>query len=545
MKLFRRSSLSLGKKKRRSKDEDGSAGSSSLNSYKLYDPTTGAFHVPGRFKKSDDIACCSVDQIPALIQEINQASSSDSAYLALRKLFALSEHASEEVRCEMVAETTVVPCLLRYLERCLEETAKTVSRQQQQPQLILALMILNNISIPVQNKRTIAIECRGVDVLSKLICKEPSYGLLSIILVNLTFSNASLRRDIVSRKEVPVLQALAFAFRVATMTKDEYKNLKHLIEEGSPTEKLSRLVSLDGNKVLPPPPKAHQIFPDTARRCLCAIQNLTRPSTKNPAPQLLAETGVVNHILRFIVVPYKQGVDTSFSSLSSNETPTPAEPENHPFGWGDQSCKETEQTTQDNAVFVIFNLALDTNSRKLLVKTKEASDLLNNLASCTIAGLPYGAQQVLNLQRLKARMALAFLHGAEGYFGQPGPRRLDKDPFADTLQVEKDDVDCYREVLSCTLHRRSKESPGGFRAVTFTVKSLLFALYCLLTQPDNQLQFAQHSGHKLNALLLKALGMHSLQKSSFVDVEAAEYACFSLYILSQFGFHVSCHSCSI
>ena len=132
---------------------------------------------------------CSVEQVPSLAHDLEmvKTTGAELAFHALRKLFALSEHATplEDIRREMVGSTTLVSVLLQYLERCLAERSDDGG---QQPQFILALMILNNISIPVPNKRLIAIEYKGIEVLSKLLCEEPSYGLLSIILVNLTFS---------------------------------------------------------------------------------------------------------------------------------------------------------------------------------------------------------------------------------------------------------------------------------------------------------------------------------------------------------------------
>ena len=43
-------------------------------------------------------------------------------------------------------------------------------------------------------------------------------------------------------------------------------------------------------------------------------------------------------------------------------------------------------------------------------------------------------------------------------------------------------------------------------------------------------------GPRLNTLLMKALAEHSMKNSTLVDAEAAEYAAFSLYLQSNYGF---------
>jgi hypothetical protein len=62
------------------------------------------------------------------------------------------------------------------------------------------------------------------------------------------------------------------------------------------------------------------------------------------------------------------------------------------------------------------------------------------------------------------------------------------------------------------------------------------ALRCLLTSNKNQVKFLRAQGPQLNSLLLKALALHSLQAATLMDQEAAECACFSLFLLSNYGF---------
>ena len=92
------------------------------------------------------------------------------------------------------------------------------------------------------------------------------------------------------------------------------------------------------------------------------------------------------------------------------------------------------------------------------------------------------------------------------------------------------------ELLANTLHNRAKEGPGGYSASTFHVKSVVFSIRCLLTHMANQAQFFSACGVRLNALLMKALAEHSVKQSTLLDAEAAEYAAFSLYLQSNYGF---------
>jgi len=126
---------------------------------------------------------------------------------ALRKLFAMSENTSSqpEYRTQMVSSCSgrLVPVLIEYLRRC-----KKGSSEQ-----YLSLLVLNNLSIPVENKKFIALECNGIKILSKLICEDPSSHLICIILVNLSFADSDLRRDITDHK-LQLVSALAYTLKV-------------------------------------------------------------------------------------------------------------------------------------------------------------------------------------------------------------------------------------------------------------------------------------------------------------------------------------------
>ena len=64
--------------------------------------------------------------------------------------------------------------------------------------------------------KPIAIEHGGAKVLSRLLCEDPSCHLLAIILVNLTFADGELRRELVSSHwDVQLVEALSYALLVS------------------------------------------------------------------------------------------------------------------------------------------------------------------------------------------------------------------------------------------------------------------------------------------------------------------------------------------
>ena len=137
-------------------------------------------------------------------------------------------------------------------------------------------------------------------------------------------------------------------------------------------------------------------------------------------------------------------------------------------------------------------------------------------------------------------MAVAFLLASEGHFGQ---NRASSETTAYYSRTERSsmltnssEASLLVELLANALHHRAKEGPGGYSAATFSAKNVLCAIRCLLTSAENQKTIAINVGIRLNALLLLALAQHAVLGSSMLDPEAAEHACFSLYLLSNFGF---------
>jgi hypothetical protein len=139
-------------------------------------------------------------------------------------------------------------------------------------------------------------------------------------------------------------------------------------------------------------------------------------------------------------------------------------------------------------------------------------------------------------------MALAFLVGAEGHFGQTKPSSsastIYANPDDSVLLLSDIEINLLLELLANTMHNRGKDGVGGYSAATFSVKYVLLAWRCLLTHRLNQIHVAAIAGVKLNCLLTKAIAQHAIDRVGTLDAEAAEYASFALYLQSNHGFKV-------
>mmetsp|Transcript_17350 Transcript_17350/g.34901 ORF Transcript_17350/g.34901 Transcript_17350/m.34901 type:complete len:630 (-) Transcript_17350:2328-4217(-) len=176
----------------------------------------------------------SLDRLPryvaALSPVISPDPSADVPSRALRALFALSEHASRtRERIAMVryggggkarrddddydaGVAPLIPTLLSFLRRCRRDSSEQY----------LALLVLNNVSIPPENKRPIALTHGGLKTLGRMLCDDPGCHLLVIILVNLTFSDVAVRKDFlcgvggVGGADGMLVDSLAYALLVSS-----------------------------------------------------------------------------------------------------------------------------------------------------------------------------------------------------------------------------------------------------------------------------------------------------------------------------------------
>ena len=133
--------------------------------------------------------------------------------------------------------------------------------------------------------------------------------------------------------------------------------------------------------------------------------------------------------------------------------------------------------------------------------------------------------------------------GSEGHFGQAkitsSTSTVDANSLDYPLVISEVEVALLVELVANSLHERGKDGCGGYSAATFGIKYVLFAMRCLLTHTFNQTLVAELAGRKVCTLFLKILALHSLEHESGIDAEDAEHVCFSLYLLSNYGFKVS------
>lgn len=82
---------------------------------------------------------------------------------------------------------------------------------------------------------------------------------------------------------------------------------------------------------------------------------------------------------------------------------------------------------------------------------------------------------------------------------------------------------------------------GGYSSATFTLKGVLYAIRCILSEHRNRQVFATstgNNGRRLNTLLLKAVARYSVLDGAVlevIDAEAVEHALVSIYEMSSYG----------
>lgn len=93
------------------------------------------------------------------------------------------------------------------------------------------------------------------------------------------------------------------------------------------------------------------------------------------------------------------------------------------------------------------------------------------------------------------------------------------------------------ELLAHCLHSRAKEGHGGYSASTYALKSVLYGIRCILSQPANQKLFAvTGNASRLNTLLLKSVSCYSLlDMLDVMDAEATEHAVVSIQQMTLYG----------
>eukprot|EP00934_Nitzschia_sp_Nitz4_P005873 Nitzschia sp. Nitz4//scaffold30_size153850//84539//87009//NITZ4_002782-RA/size153850-augustus-gene-0.60-mRNA-1//1//CDS//3329547276//5863//frame0 len=488
---------------------------------------------PNKFAKSSfssedsELVGVVVEHLPALMQDLveTEQTADHCPLQALRTLFALSEHDHDNNRVNIVRQDqgTLVPTLLTYLAKCPPKSSEQY----------LTLLVLNNLCIPPQNKRLIAIQHGGAKLLAGILCNDPSCHLSAIVLVNLTFADVELRSELLAETASSgLVESLAFALRVASLTNEELHARQEFIERLAqenlpPKDKLSMLMAedqrlrpgcerFDGGAAL----LAHEVvmnpacqaYAETARWCLSAIKNLTRPVNDESVAEVLVTSGIYTLILEYIMrLPKRSSgrLDTMDDAPStSSESTAMADPfdlgNNTPGTWDSSSM-------QDAALFVVFNLASCPLSRDHVFE-RETLNTLSMIASS----------------------------GSQGHFGQSKltsrASTVHANPLDSPLIMSESDITLLMELLQNTFAQKGKDGPGGYSASTFTFSRVLFALRCLLTHTDNQGRMAAFAYQTLNTFLVQVIAAYSLEGISSIDAETAEDAVFCLYLMSNHGF---------
>ena len=295
---------------------------------------------------------------------------------------------------------------------------------------VVSVFPVPTISLPPIATQIIGLDYGGAKVFAELLCGDPSCHLMAIILVNLTFADAELRKEYVSvQSGIGLVESLAFALRIASLTAEEYDARKPLIEETSqegrsPGHRLSMLMAEDQRlrpspvdfesskswHERPMPAPSKQLYPETARWCLAALKNLTRPCKDATAAHILIKSGMFSVILQYLTIsgayslnePPQFDPSRNSGSQSSSDTPAPSDPaekvSNAPTSWDSNSM-------QDAALFIALNLSACSSSRDYIYEA-DAINVLSTIAEFSALGLGADAskdqKQQQEFQSLKA-----------------------------------------------------------------------------------------------------------------------------------------------
>jgi len=312
-------------------------------------------------------------------------------------------------------------------------------------------------------------------------------------------------------------------------------------------------------------------FPETARWCLCALKNLTRPgklsssstgssgsSSRNEealsgdaiASRAIIDAGLVPILLRVIRVAKKAAnassdLDASGTRSSSDDLFVGRLP--------DEICNEghvvspnminmptwNSNSAQDAALYTLMHMTSISSIRDDLLRKNDGVgggslvvDELKNIVDCGLDSVGVGDRllDVVTGDGLVADVdredgAAMAVEGAElGWLAlQCMKARMSLSflmnagalsetyNYSSYILIAEHEAHSLVELLSHCLESRSKEGPGGYSGATFTLKGVLHSIRCLLAvEPGNRSKFASISGARLNALLLKVVARHSL-----------------------------------
>jgi len=197
------------------------------------------------------------------------------------------------------------------------------------------------------------------------------------------------------------------------MTPAEFESHETLENDQSVSDKLKQVVleelkirpaisDLDYNTnvrgkdlVLDP---TEQVYPETAKWCLAALKNLTRPSKNGTAATSLVQSGMVPLLLRLVTIG--GGKPPAGSDLSAAE---PTEYINSPAHWDSNSL-------QDAALFCIMNLCATPETRSSMIELDGVHllSLITEFAAVNANDLADEEADQVDFQSLKAVSVQAF-----------------------------------------------------------------------------------------------------------------------------------------
>ncbi|EJK54312.1 hypothetical protein THAOC_26075, partial [Thalassiosira oceanica] len=519
---------------------------------------------------------------------------------ALRCLFALSESSgSRAERLAMVGgeygpmegeagkagTRALVPALLSFLGRCPRDSSEQY----------LTLLVLNNLSIPAANKRAIAIGHGGAAALGSLLCRDPGCHLLVIILVNLTFGDRSLNLDLVRRRkggrgeereagpldflmrslsggegeadganageefeDPQLIECICYALLLSSLTSDQLEKLGPIPledEDGSarrPADLLAFLTSMLSDEasadLLGPLDVAcpDRPFPETARWCMSALKNLTRPGALAPsrrvgdgkgggggeeeadaaeiASRAILDAGMLPLLAGILLhgtggdggpaTPPDWGPNTLQDSALGWTAPSSC-PGSAGRGDGTGDTGPGAPPAPQGGELFFFFFVLPSSGRPAFFRRRVSRALSAGLTSPFRSG-KLGAKKYENGGQ---RMALCYLLDS-----------LDTDDRHSSNLITDREAGALADLLSDTLAGRARDGPGGYSAAAFGAKGVLYAVRCLLAEPRNRALVASSAhGIRLNALLAGAASRLADGGDDGVDAEAAEHAAVSLY----------------
>jgi hypothetical protein len=200
-------------------------------------------------------------------------------------------------------------------------------------------------------------------LLGRLLLEDPSCHLLAIVIANLTFTSIDRTDSLTLRKDghwtapAELVESLAFALRVASLTPEEYTARIGVIEghnseqANTAAHRLAILMAEDQNLRIQPESleqdrfyrnvitsRSHQRFPEMTRWCLAALRNLTAAGQNKDAACVLIRSSTISIILQFI----------SGMVVKSMRAPSI---------WG---CR----STQDISLSIVLNLSACSSSRE-------------------------------------------------------------------------------------------------------------------------------------------------------------------------------------